>query len=208
MRIDPALARCTLPATSLTARFNSCPAAGVGLVGQALCHAGATHVLLTDQPHQLPLLRANLKANFGASSERVAACALCWERALPAEADGAWDLVVGSDLVYDEDALEPLAATLAALLKRRPGALGLLALPDRAEFALEAAHKGDVAVEMQPDYVHLFNRLAQPDFEIHTRMIGTVSSEDAGTCDSAIHILLICCDAMRLDDCAVRVAQH
>eukprot|EP01051_Picozoa_sp_SAG22_P012398 SAG22_NODE_1285_length_4874_cov_2.729634_2_plen_340_part_00 len=126
--------------------------AGLGMVGMACAKAGASEVLLTDLPQQLPLMRRNIAENFGEGCY-VDCAALPWggaaETPLPRPAGGlraGWDLVVGADLVYDIGAMPALACTLARLLLARPVSRGeearrgppapraLCAFPDRTDF--------------------------------------------------------------------------
>lgn len=159
--------------------------AGLGLLGLGMAKLGARQVMLTDVPAQMPLLLCNAQANSeGPHERRVKTCALEWGKLPTALGAQNWDLVVGADLVYDEDAMPSLAWTLAALLRGKANSRALLALPDRAEFERGAGGK--------PDYTMLFDLLALPEHgSLTTKRVGCISSEDAGTLGSEIHILLV-----------------
>lgn len=106
--------------------------AGTGFVGITLASSGAASVLLTDLPQQVPFLQLNIQAN---AAHTVRASALPWGLDVPqAVMEDSWDLIVGSDIAYDPDLFEPLAATLSALLRARPSSYALLALGDRSDF--------------------------------------------------------------------------
>jgi hypothetical protein len=137
--------------------------AGVGFAGQSLLLLGASRVLLTDRPAQLPLLRENCKAN-GSGAE---CCAFLWGTR-PREARvvfrRAWDLVVACDVVYDKRHVGALAQSLHALLGK--GTRALLALPSRTDFGYRrGAGRGApfrCAVEWAqplPDYLALLDAL-------------------------------------------------
>jgi len=82
---------------------------GTGTVGAACCLCGATDVLCTDASGDaLALARRNL-ANNGCDAVRVQT--LRWGAK---EAPGTFDLVFGSDCLYDPSSLPALLATLVA----------------------------------------------------------------------------------------------
>lgn len=97
--------------------------AGTGYCGMALAKHGA-EVVLTDVPWLLPLLQYNVEANFGASKCSISApklASLRWGSVLDAAelllglGGRAPDLVIGSDVVYQEALYEPLLSTVLAL---------------------------------------------------------------------------------------------
>ena len=184
--------------------------AGLGLVGLALDKMGAARVLLTDLPRQLPLLQHNRLANLPARGA-VGCCALSWGEPLPQSVrDSSWDLVVAADVVYEREWVEPLAATIAALLSQYPEAMAVLALPDRADFSEESppfleegARNGRFKTgdgsprgsrrRPTPDYELLFSALRSPRCGgLCVTRIGTVSSAEARTCESEVHVFLVC----------------
>ena len=74
-------------------------------------------VVLTELAVAIPLLHRNLAANAGGAAHPPRACVLPWGESLPPEtADLVCgrhiDLVVGADIVYDEQLYEPLLQTL------------------------------------------------------------------------------------------------
>jgi predicted nicotinamide N-methyase len=104
--------------------------AGVGLLGLALAAARAdVSVLLTDPgvevhfedgvSNTLDWLRANVAANADATRGRASAGQLLWgcgEHLEQISALGPFDLVLGSDLLYDPDMYPALRSTLDALV--------------------------------------------------------------------------------------------
>jgi len=109
-----------------------------GVVGNAIAALGARHVCLTDLPHMMVPLRANMLANKARPPDRppgptVAVAPLVWGQTSGPLFDerhpaSSWDLIVASDVCYDGGLIEPLAATLRALLAANPKATALLAL--------------------------------------------------------------------------------
>ena len=102
---------------------------GTGVVGLALARWGAPSVLLTDLPHMLQTLQANLAANSidgGAGAQQVAAV-LDWnspEQGLAAAAPtgSSFNLIVAADVIYSKGAVKPfLAALRTALVGSWPG---------------------------------------------------------------------------------------
>eukprot|EP01043_Picozoa_sp_COSAG02_P066939 COSAG02_NODE_10583_length_1907_cov_15.271186_2_plen_389_part_01 len=115
---------------------------GTGVVGLALARWGARSVLLTDLPHMVPTLQANLAANsIGgehiAGAEQVArAAVLDWnspEQGLAAAAStgSSFNLIVAADVIYSKGAVKPfLTALQTALGGSWPG--GARAHPSRS----------------------------------------------------------------------------
>ena len=168
---------------------------GLGFVSTAASKMGARRVLCTDQADMLPLMRRNVDENAalrGPGECAVEVEELTWGEPFPAAArDGHWDLVLGSDLVYDEDWFPSLARTLDALFDsngkwRGAGAAPscLLALSDRAEFSESKRNH-------EPDYEVFFKELARPEYGGFTvAKVHSVSAEDA-QCASNIDIFSV-----------------
>jgi len=159
--------------------------AGLGLLGIGLSKLGASRVMLTDLPAQMPLLTRNLRENSVSPDHgRLQARILEWGTCPEELALQGWDLIVGADLVYDEDLMPALALTLARLLHRNPEARAVLVLPDRSEFD---STQGD-----RPDYCVLFDLLALPEHgALQAHQVGAISSEEAGTLSSNMHIFVV-----------------
>ncbi|KAG8459831.1 hypothetical protein KFE25_014394 [Diacronema lutheri] len=107
--------------------------AGTGITALALGALGASVVATDLAPGSVALLRANAAAN--ALDRSVRAVELGWG----ADCDllrEPFDVVLGADLVYAEDAFAPLVGTLRAVIAR--GALGLLACRRRCDASSEA----------------------------------------------------------------------
>ena len=83
---------------------------GTGLVGLTAAGLGANEVFLTDKPELIALLERNIEVND--LSGTVKAIPLCWGED-DATAMGAFDLILGSDLLYAPEAFEPLLETLS-----------------------------------------------------------------------------------------------
>ena len=94
--------------------------AGCGLPGiVARVHGGAQRVVLTDYfPHTVANLAHNINAN--ACQANVSAAKLDWADRKTWDDDlvGQVDLIVGSDLVYQESSVPDIVNTVDALLKR------------------------------------------------------------------------------------------
>ena len=116
-----------MPAALLAGRTVVEVGSGVGLVGLAAAALGA-RVVLTDMPDVLALTRANLAANLDlvrrSRTGSVCVRTLRWGDArdmadLLADADATGrrqpDVVLASDVVYQDALFAPLIATLAAL---------------------------------------------------------------------------------------------
>ena len=156
---------------------------GLGLLGIGLSKLGASRVMLTDLPAQMPLLTRNLRENAD-DCDRLQVCVLEWGTCPEELARQRWDLIVGADLVYDEEAMPALALTLGQLLHRNQGARAILVLPDRSEF--------ESTQGARPDYCVLFELLARPQHgALHTCQVGAVSSQEAGTLSSNMHIFVV-----------------
>ena len=131
--------------------------AGLGAVGMVLAMAGATRVVLTDQPQMLPLLLRNVQQQFGAVGwEHDGAPevrALSWGagasfNGLPAQ----YDYVIASDIIYDEDTFDALRMTLQQLaapgatviiaVHERPAAYAFFLTPSRFQWTMESCSDG------------------------------------------------------------------
>ena len=115
---------------------------GLGACGLACGMHGAAEVLLTDVPKMQRLLEYNIASNLPVMPETawVHSAVLDWTAILPAGSHWRssccarqWDVILGSDLVYDERLFEPLWRTLDALAG--PKTLIILALPKRKRSA-------------------------------------------------------------------------
>ncbi|KAM8806643.1 protein N-lysine methyltransferase METTL21A [Eudromia elegans] len=86
--------------------------AGTGLLGIVAALLGA-RVTITDRAAALPLLEANVRDNLPpAVRPRAAVRELTWGRELGAFPRGAFDVVLGSDIVYLEETFAALLRTL------------------------------------------------------------------------------------------------
>jgi predicted nicotinamide N-methyase len=95
--------------------------AGVGLCGIVAHHLGASQVILTDGDAQvLTKLRHNVKRNIRNDNNTTSCPQLIWGRNLDylVQAYGQQDVILGSDLVYMTQSLEPLWQTVDKLLER------------------------------------------------------------------------------------------
>lgn len=105
--------------------------AGCALSGLAAGALGARQVLLTDEV--VCMAAHNLEANFGELPElsrRFKVQKLRWgDQAQIAASEPPYDVILGSDLLYESDQLEVLADTLVGLSS--PGTSIFLATPDR-----------------------------------------------------------------------------
>jgi len=85
---------------------------GVGLVGLAAALLGAKQVVLTDQKDMIEILRSNTLLNVRSSNVKVRE--LCWgadvRKFLPP-----YDMIIASDVIYEEHCIESLVKTISAL---------------------------------------------------------------------------------------------
>lgn len=97
--------------------------AGVGYLAMRLASVGAS-VMATEQPAMLAKLQTNIAKNMerickqkGPESFKVRSAVLNWGDIANAEAltqeVGGWDLIIGSDCIYLEEAFQPLLQTIA-----------------------------------------------------------------------------------------------
>ncbi|KAK9905585.1 hypothetical protein WJX75_002525 [Coccomyxa subellipsoidea] len=110
---------------------------GLGVVGQL---RGA-RVTLTDRTTQLPILQHNVGANFSGQRDDAPRVAVLDWTDLPEWAlQTPWDLIIASDVAYDEDCFAPLIDCLSWLScparQSHAGTKIILALPDRPETLL------------------------------------------------------------------------
>ena len=116
---------------------------GTGLVGCGIAKLGAKNVYCTDLPQIMPVLQANVAANeaeASASGCSLIAQPLVWgtKAGLSVVGDDSLDLIVATDVCYDEQLVPPLASTLKSLLSAHTGAVALLALTDLRHFGHDA----------------------------------------------------------------------
>ncbi|KAG0619012.1 hypothetical protein M758_4G109100 [Ceratodon purpureus] len=86
--------------------------AGCGLAGIAAAALGAKKTILTDFPENLPLLDRNAAAN--SLTDVVSTAPLTWGSELALEVLK-FDVVLATDIMYYDDAVEPLLVTLQGL---------------------------------------------------------------------------------------------
>ena len=95
--------------------------AGCGLLGLVLAHAGC-RVVLTEQSSTLPNLRRNTTRNSAALDPGPVVAQLQWGEVgdVAAVADhGPFDIIVGTDVWFALDLVEPLLRTMHALSHER-----------------------------------------------------------------------------------------
>ena len=100
--------------------------AGLGLCGTAAHHLGAKHVIMTDGDiYALQKLRENVRQNcIESSSNNIDCKQLLWgtpnmEKFL--QQYGQFDTILGADVIYTKESVEPLLDTVACLLKKPNG---------------------------------------------------------------------------------------
>ena len=96
---------------------------GTGIVGLAAAASGAfSHVLLTDLPSVLPLTSSNANANSAMTrGTSVVVMPLRWDSLtdmLAVSAHGPFDVIVGGDLLYRPQVVEPLIHVIRGLVSR------------------------------------------------------------------------------------------
>ena len=93
---------------------------GTGIIGLALLKWGAASVVLTDLPHMLPTINANIAANpTSTAAGTIAARVLDW-RSPPSDSAGwgsaePFTRIVAADVIYAKDSVAPFLRTLAAV---------------------------------------------------------------------------------------------
>ena len=113
---------------------------GLAPAGIAAALAGASHVVLADcDEHALHCARRGALAN--AVHDVCSTLELDWHDEPEETLVGAFDVVLASDLFYEDDSLEPLSRLLPKLV--RPGGTLLCCLPVESEFrrASQASNK-------------------------------------------------------------------
>jgi len=89
--------------------------AGTGAVGLASALLGASSAILTDLPHLVHLLEDNVSRNsLGISGCNVSVAPLPWG-CDPKKLNPPFDLILASDVVYQEQSIEPLIYSLRSL---------------------------------------------------------------------------------------------
>lgn len=86
--------------------------AGCGLAGISAAVLGAKKTVLTDFPENLSLLERNIVANK--LTDVASTAPLTWGNKLALE-ESDFDVVLATDLMYYDDAVQPLILTLQAL---------------------------------------------------------------------------------------------
>ncbi|WIA10069.1 hypothetical protein OEZ85_010279 [Tetradesmus obliquus] len=88
--------------------------AGTGVVGLTAAALGAAEVLLTDLPHHVQHISGNIKRN--GLHHIATAAALQWgQQPLPAPVAAPYDIVLCSDLVYQQHAVQQLLSSMRDL---------------------------------------------------------------------------------------------
>ena len=99
--------------------------AGLGLCGMVAHHLGAETVVLTDADTiTLQKMRSNLETNCARSNatQSIGCRQLIWNNISQMEGCGAFDTILGADVIYTIESLDPLFDTVAFFLQE--GALG------------------------------------------------------------------------------------
>ena len=134
---------------------------GVGFVGLSLSALGASRVLCTDLPEQMPLLEKNLARGRRDDAGLLESCSFVWgTRPVSVFSGGLWNLAIACDCCYDLKCVPDLAASLHALTLE--GAAVLISAPSRVDFAYHRCHhdSGDNAEQSAlPDYEALIDAL-------------------------------------------------
>jgi 2-polyprenyl-3-methyl-5-hydroxy-6-metoxy-1,4-benzoquinol methylase len=98
--------------------------AGLGLCGILVHRMGAKRAILTDgDSDTLANLRANVRANSDEKSCRIDCRQLVFGESIEnfVQQHGQFDIVIGADIIYTPDVLEPLWSSVTKLLKPRTG---------------------------------------------------------------------------------------
>ena len=121
----PRLARHLIQAPQLVARKRVLElGAGLGLCGMVAHHLGANSVVLTDADTiTLERMRSNLEKNCNNSSKYSIGCRqLIWNNVSQMEDCGTFDTLLGADVIYTIESLDPLFDTVTYFLQRQVGA--------------------------------------------------------------------------------------
>ncbi|OCK82463.1 hypothetical protein K432DRAFT_349001 [Lepidopterella palustris CBS 459.81] len=108
--------------------------AGTGIVGISLAQTiPDAEILLTDLPAARALIQKNISVMSPAMNSSAAFCVLDWEdESLPrAVGERVWDIVLVADCTYNPDSSPALVRTLAALVKRSPKVIVIVAMKVR-----------------------------------------------------------------------------
>lgn len=106
---------------------------GIGLCGLLSASFGTAKTVLTDKSIEvLQLLHKNIQINFTNEEnkqQRFYCKYLKWAENLEEfrETDGQFDIIIASDVVYNDLNLSPLASTVAALLSDNPSSTFIIA---------------------------------------------------------------------------------
>jgi len=96
---------------------------GAGIVGSVLAHMEPKNIVLTDQAPMVPLLRANLEQLDESVLKRIKVMNLFWSRenarAVLKEVPN-FDLIIGSDLIFAKEGIEPLCNVVDEVQKVNP----------------------------------------------------------------------------------------
>ncbi|OQR85008.1 hypothetical protein ACHHYP_12443 [Achlya hypogyna] len=110
--------------------------AGLGVPGMVAGLLGAQHVVLTEQPELVPLLRTNIRRNF-AGANSVAAAELSWGREATrafVATHGTFDVLLSCDCVYEPlygESWRALAHTMDELCAANPACRALVSVERR-----------------------------------------------------------------------------
>jgi protein N-lysine methyltransferase METTL21D len=91
--------------------------AGCGLIAAALVKLGVEDVMVTDQPHIIPLLKLNVARNVASSACTVSALSWGEDKDLKNYSND-YDFIVGTDVIYCEELIQPLVCTMLHLSKK------------------------------------------------------------------------------------------
>lgn len=88
--------------------------AGTGALGLAAAALGASSVTLTDLDHLEGLITANIARNN--LSAKASSAPLCWGQPISSQIPTPpFDIILASDVIYQQGSIEPLISTLKAL---------------------------------------------------------------------------------------------
>lgn len=104
--------------------------AGLGLCGMVAHHLGANSVVLTDADTiTLERMRSNLDTNcpnHNSSKQSIGCRQLIWNNLSQMEECGTFDTLLGADVIYTIESLDPLFDTVAYFLQQQAGACFVL----------------------------------------------------------------------------------
>ena len=127
---------------------------GTGIVGLAAAASDVfDHIVLTDLPSVVPLLKANAEANADVAEYPIECLPLRWEdesQLAAVAARGPYDLIVAGDVLYRPPVVAPLLNALRRLAT--PGVTDVLV-------AASLAHS--------PESMAAFREQCAPHFELH-----------------------------------------